>query len=397
MQWINGYYDEIEEVVKRDISSMNEEDLIATDTDKLAAYYCKKYQLPIIEKDPARTVNIQKGKAVIENHRKYVKLSIEIPILPKENIETVLSRMSSSYQTGPHEFPQLKDPGTVVLEEYMEGETPEHVQSMIKRALDYFDGVMGRKNDNVNHKNQELQIKLKQYIERKKSDLSADFALLEKAVENINVTLKKKSAEEIPGYLFTKKKSIELIQKPLPSKLRVFVLPREKVDEVIRVIDSQSTSFEQTPKLYAKADETELRDVLLSGLNGIFEGKGTAEAFNKKGKTDIRLIMPEGQILVIECKIWDGEKYYLDAIDQLLSYLTWKESWGILITFSKKKNFTEIIEKSKVIVKKHATYIEDSFFEDKTRPHAYNTKHHLVKDTDKKVEIYNLFFDVNVE
>jgi hypothetical protein len=61
-------------------------------------------------------------------------------------------------------------------------------------------------------------------------------------------------------------------------------------------------------------------------LNGVFEGQATGETFNFQGKTDI-LIRAQGKnIFIAECKFWKGEKVFLETIDQLLSYLSWRDS-----------------------------------------------------------------------
>jgi len=40
---------------------------------------------------------------------------------------------------------------------------------------------------------------------------------------------------------------------------------------VIRLIDAQGASFERTPEVFAKLGEEDLRDIILSMLNAIFE------------------------------------------------------------------------------------------------------------------------------
>jgi hypothetical protein len=66
--------------------------------------------------------------------------------------------------------------------------------------------------------------------------------------------------------------------------------------------------------------EEDLRQVILTGLNGVYRGKATAEAFNQNGKTDI-LVRHDGNNLVIgECKFWSGQQNFADTIDQRFRY-----------------------------------------------------------------------------
>jgi hypothetical protein len=57
----------------------------------------------------------------------------------------------------------------------------------------------------------------------------------------------------------------------------------------------------------------------------------TGETFNKSGRTDI-LVRHEGSnVFVAECKIWHGLKAHHATIDQLLGYLTWRDSKAALV------------------------------------------------------------------
>ena len=76
----------------------------------------------------------------------------------------------------------------------------------------------------------------------------------------------------------------------------------------------------------------------------------TGEAFSKSGKTDILLRVRDGVVLVAECKFWHGAKKYGETIDQLFGYLTWRQTYGIVITFSKNKGLTGVAEAAKEAV-----------------------------------------------
>ena len=67
----------------------------------------------------------------------------------------------------------------------------------------------------------------------------------------------------------------------------------------------------------------------------MFEGKTTGETFRKYGKTDIRLEEETRSAFVAECKLWGGEKVLLDALSQLLGYLTWRDCKSALVLFNK--------------------------------------------------------------
>ena len=60
-----------------------------------------------------------------------------------------------------------------------------------------------------------------------------------------------------------------------------------------------------------------------------------SEAFRYKGKTDICIEQDNRAAFIGECKLWSGSKGLSDALNQLLGYLTWRDSKAALIIFNK--------------------------------------------------------------
>ncbi len=117
------------------------------------------------------------------------------------------------------------------------------------------------------------------------------------------------------------------------------------------------SEFEKTPKIYCNHNEEELRSILISHLNGLCDDSVTAETFNKKGKTDILISHNSDILFIAECKIWNGQKKYLEAINQLSDYLRWKDTKSALIIFVRAKNFSSVLKKIDKVTKKHPNYI----------------------------------------
>jgi hypothetical protein len=104
------------------------------------------------------------------------------------------------------------------------------------------------------------------------------------------------------------------------------VLEDRIFEHILSVVRMQALQMEQSPKTYAAMDEEARRDLFLGTLNTHYEGRGSAEAFNLSGKTDI-LIRYEGKSLFIgECKFWQGAKSFAEAIDQLFGYASWRDT-----------------------------------------------------------------------
>ena len=91
-------------------------------------------------------------------------------------------------------------------------------------------------------------------------------------------------------------------------------------------------------------------------LNGQYEGQATGETFNYEGKTDI-LIRAEGKnIFIAECKYWNGLRKFVETIDQLLGYVSWRDTKAAIIIFNRNKNFSRVIEGIPDAVKAHPNF-----------------------------------------
>ena len=103
-------------------------------------------------------------------------------------------------------------------------------------------------------------------------------------------------------------------------------------------------------------EEEQIRDIILVDLNGHYDGDATGESFNAQGKTDI-LIRAEGRnVFIAECKIWDGPSTLKAAIDQILNYLTWRDTKAALLLFSKNLGFTSVLNSIGNTVPEHSNF-----------------------------------------
>lgn len=133
---------------------------------------------------------------------------------------------------------------------------------------------------------------------------------------------------------------------PLMTKISSeinYTIPDEIYTGILSMIRHICSSFERTSATFSIHDEEGLRDIILSQLNGVFQGKATGEAFRKSGKTDIAIEFENRTAFVTECKIWKGIKTFEAALEQLFSYITWRDTKLCLIMFSKNKDFLGVV------------------------------------------------------
>lgn len=104
------------------------------------------------------------------------------------------------------------------------------------------------------------------------------------------------------------------------------VLSGRSYEEILEGIRYMASSMERCPGPYSNMGEEDLRQCLLTSLNGMLHIRGTAESFNNKGKTDILYTKGDKNLFIAECKKWKGNKYVMDGIKQLEGYLSWGDT-----------------------------------------------------------------------
>jgi hypothetical protein len=103
----------------------------------------------------------------------------------------------------------------------------------------------------------------------------------------------------------------------------------------LQLLHDFGKQLERLPSTYKGKDEETLRDHFLLVLQPHFglDGSATGETFNAAGKTDILIRYQNQNLFVAEFKFWRGQKQHFETINQLLSYLTWRESKTAIIYF----------------------------------------------------------------
>ena len=134
------------------------------------------------------------------------------------------------------------------------------------------------------------------------------------------------------------------------------VLSTDDYEHILSVMTNMTLVMERSPSAFTAMDEEALRSHFLVQLNGHYEGQASGETFNYEGKTDI-LIRAEGKnIFIAECKYWSGAKKFGEAIDQLLGYVSWRDTKTAIVIFNRNKDFSQVIETVPGAVKAHPNF-----------------------------------------
>lgn len=253
-----------------------------------------------------------------------------------------------------------------------------------------FEKFKGDIKDHVRSLNHDLKIfnsNLKKYI----SDIfmlrKEEFLKRSELKSRLTVPIKKKDGVpqtfSIPSIKVKKKITVKPTLRT-ESLVPDPTLADETYNDILTVINDMGKQFERIPSVYSDKGEEDLRDHFLMLLEPRFDGSATGETFNKSGKADILLRYDGGNVFVGECKFWTGAKGFLKTIDQLLGYLTWRDSKTSVIMFVRNKDFTSVIQSAKESIQTHENFIK---FVNEKDESWFNYIFHLNGDKNKEIKV----------
>lgn len=182
-----------------------------------------------------------------------------------------------------------------------------------------------------------------------------------------------------------------------PAASTVPYAPEPAVDQsiyqdIIRVIQDAGRNFERLPSVYAKKGEEDLRDHLIFVLEPHFASASTTgETFNKEGKTDILVRYDKKNVFVGECKFWNGDKVHTQTINQILSYLTFRDSKAAIIYFVRQMGMSPVLTTIETNTPSHPCFVS---FNGKVEDTWFSYKFHLPGDTGRSVQLAIMCFHI---
>ena len=161
--------------------------------------------------------------------------------------------------------------------------------------------------------------------------------------------------------------------------------------DILKHIYSLCKEYERHESIYKGKHEEDLRDLIVPSLNSVFFGtNSSAETFNRKGKTDIITKAPDNSnVFIAECKVWHGEKMLSEAIDQLLGYVTWRDTRTALILFVENSGIKDVIEKAKSTINKHVCCVG---YKGQTEESSFSYIFHTKGDSQSQIALELMIF-----
>lgn len=177
---------------------------------------------------------------------------------------------------------------------------------------------------------------------------------------NLGVPIRK--ATNVPSTFAVPAARKQIMAKPemtgTPAKVPDPTLDENIYQDILKVIHDTGKVFERLPRTYADKDEESLRDHLILQLEPQFAYSTTGETFNKSGKTDILIRHEKNNIFVAECKFWGGAKKHFETIDQVLSYLTGRDSKTAIVYFMDTQEMAAPLKAIDESTSQHACFVK---------------------------------------
>ncbi len=356
---------EIEKQLVKEINSMDGDQLLNTSTTDLTDYYIHKYSIEVpklrqdeIVVDQSETKIDVSGDlryGVSNRSRPFFVLGLSI------HVEVPVSGEASAFHIRPSTYtlnPPRAYVGSGKLSFSIAGTdlTREKVQTEIDRRLSSINQYLERLSNDVRGFNDGLGALAKQSIERRKEKLLNDREL----VAGLGYNLKSRPSQS--NTFPTSKVRREIQSRPPEPKApgKPYspepTLAEKDYEHILSVMENMTRVMEQSPSAFSEMGEEHLRFHFLVQLNGLYEGNATGETFNYEGKTDI-LIKENGRnIFIGECKYWTGRAGYLEALDQVLSYLSWRDTKAAVLVFNRNKNFSGVLKNIQEATPTHKLY-----------------------------------------
>ena len=172
------------------------------------------------------------------------------------------------------------------------------------------------------------------------------------------------------------------------------VMDMAKYASILESLQTVGQTYEKLPNVTRGMGEETLRDLFLAQIQTSFKSDtAIAEAFNKNGKTDIMVKHGDGVLFVAECRFWKGKQGLHDAISQLLSYLTWRDTKTALLIFVRNTTMSTAINGVKENVTSHENYKSTSAPKGET---WFNYIFTMPNDSDREVFLAVQIFDFNI-
>ena len=390
----------ITEKTVAEIEALENDYVLKASPVELEQYYISRVFLtPLILDAANRYIESQAGTQIDVSHdfrrgafgeeRILVKgtvLNIAIPYTGDPNLWRI--RPSTFSLSGYPEL-QIRDDVVIFSCSFPDDEPePQRLKAEIERKISSLSDAVSSLAKDVDNHHKEAPRAVRAALERKLSKARAAV----NAVAGLGIPIKQRSAPET--FVAPTKRRKSPVSRPSVPKRKFLpepTLDQHEFEHILGILKSMALVIERTPASFASLDEEAIRTHFLLQLNGHYEGSATAETFNASGKTDILIRVDNRNVFIAECKFWRGTKSFSEAVDQLLGYLSWRDSKCALLVFNRGKDSSAVREKMHELMSSRAEHRKTTSYDADG-----DARYVLVRPLDpgREIQIQTMLFDI---
>ena len=393
-------FQNIKEKVTREIEALENDYVLKASPAELERYYVSQVMVTPLTLDAKNHyIDSQEGTQLDVSHdfrrglfgeRLVVKgTSIDIAI-PFTGDPALWRIRPASYSLSGYPELEIRDDVVVFSHSFPDDSPePERIKTEIESAISSLSRAVSNLAGDVENHNREAPQAVRAALERKLSKAKAAVS----AVAGLGIPIKQRLAPAT--FVVPTKRRESPVSRPSVPKEKFTpepVLDQREYEHILGVLRSMALVIERSPDSFASLDEEAIRTHFLLQLNGHYEGLATGETFNSSGKTDILIRADNKNVFIAECKFWRGPKSFSEAIDQLLGYLSWRDSKCALLIFNQTKDSSAVRQKMHEIMLARAEYRKAVINDDNG-----DSRYVFIKESDpgREIQVQTMLFDIS--
>jgi hypothetical protein len=350
-----------------EIAGMDGNRLLNTNVDDLVTYIYEKFRIDVPVLDEAHmTAEEREARRDVSHDPRRFHMSGDEPIIVTGTeviIEVPFSGDPQLFWVRPSQYDTAPPRGevngnTLTFRYWNEEPQGAHVKQAVEGWLGHVKNYLQWQRGSFQSFNDSIAGKARVAITQRREKLLANQSL----VAGLGIPLKRRPGA--PTTYTAPEIKRRIMPKLPPASAGNYksepIVEEAEYQHILGIIESMVKVMERSPKAFHGIDEEALRTHFLVQLNGHYEGEATGETFNYKGKTDILVRSGDRNIFIGECKFWGGPAKLTETIDQLLGYLSWRDSKAAILVFNRNKDFSKVIEAIPGIVKSHPNFQKEN-------------------------------------
>lgn len=349
--------------LQSEIDAIDGNRLLNTSVDDLCGYFEEKFRInvPLLQED--RIVVSQKETKidVSQDPMRFIRDRSQPFYIPGTLVEVTVpfSGDSEAFKIRPTTFTTTLPRGEVnknslVIRVVGADLKPQQVRAAIDRTLGEIKQYLEWLRGNASEFNVGIRQLASDQLNRRRQKLLSDQSL----VANLGFPLKERA--DAPRTYTAPNVQRRITPTMPPASTAPYkpepTLSNDDYEHILSVMANMTLVMESSPSAFAGMDEEALRFHFLVQLNGHYKGQATGETFNYEGKTDILIRANGKNIFIAECKYWDGAKKFVKTIDQLLGYVSWRDTKTAIIIFNRNRNFSQVLGAIPDSVRSHPNF-----------------------------------------